>query len=276
MKSNQSLFKKIIPINNNDHLKLKICDVVNYSFAKTTNASVLTTAEFEKGSKIYPILFIRDGNDILPVALFGLEDKQNLFLKWNNQWDASYIPAHIRRYPFSLANADSISEFVVCIDEKATVLGSSGEFSLFLNNGKQSEYLSEKIRFLQELQIEYEKTLVFTRRIDELKLFEPMNATINLNNGDNLSISGFYTVNKEKFQQLDEHIYKELVINDDMKLIYEHYSSLDNFSKLIDVISERKVVSKKRSIKQKSEEHKTTTSSLNKRTKTKQKVRTPV
>jgi len=252
MKKSPALFKNIVPINNNSHLKYKISDVINFSFAKKTNATILTTAEFEKGSKIYPILFIREGDEIIPVALFGLEDKQNLFLKWNNQWDAGYIPAHIRRYPFSLASIDSSSEFVVCIDEKATVIGKSGEHSLFFDNGKQSDYLNEKIRFLQELQVESEKTLKFTKKMNELDLFEPMNANINLNNGDNLSISGFYTINKEKFKALDAQVYKELVKNDDMKLIYEHFSSLDNFTKLINVIAERKVVSKKRTNNNKS------------------------
>ncbi len=251
MKNNQPLFKSIVPINNNIHLKLKISEVVNYSFAKTTNAAILTSAEFEKGSKVYPILFIRDGDDILPVALFGLEDKQNLFLKWNNQWDATYIPAHIRRYPFSLATAESTSEFIVCLDENSTIIGKSGEFSLFLANGKHSEYLNEKIRFLQDLQIEYENTLNFTQKLNQLDLFEPMNASINLNNGDNLSISGFYTINKEKFINLESDTLKELVETNDMKLIYEHFSSMDNFSKLINVISERKIISKKRYTKKK-------------------------
>ncbi|MCP3850237.1 MAG: SapC family protein [Gammaproteobacteria bacterium] len=246
MKKSQPLFKNIVPINNTVHLNYKISEVINFNFSKNTNAAILTTAEFEKGSKTYPILFISEGEDILPVALLGLEDKQNLFLKWNNQWDASYIPAHIRRYPFSLATVDSSSEFIVCIDEKATVIGKSGEHSLFLNNGKQSDYLNEKIRFLQELQVESEKTLKFTKRVNELDLFEPMNANINLNNGDNISISGFYTINKEKFKALDGQVFKDLVESDDMKLIYEHLTSLDNFSKLINVIAERKVVSKKR------------------------------
>jgi hypothetical protein len=250
MKSKQTVEKggdvgtHIAPINSNVHLKLKMSELVNFNFAKTTNASILTTAEFEKGSKTYPILFVMDGKDILPVALFGIEDKQNLFLKWNNQWDATYIPAHIRRYPFSLASVDTTSEFVVCLDEKATVIGKSGEFSLFLANGKQSEFLNEKIRFLQELQVEYEKTLLFTKKINELNLFEPMNANINLSNGDKLSVSGFFTISKEKFKQLDSEIYKDMVENDEMKLIYEHFSSLENFSTLIDIISERKVLSK--------------------------------
>jgi len=142
------------------------------------------------------------------------------------------------------------------LDGKSLVplIGKSGEFSLFLANGKQSEYLNEKIRFLQELQIEYEKTLDFTQKLNNLELFEPMNASINLNNGDNLSISGFYTINQEKFKCLEGDAYKELVATDDMKLIYEHFSSMDNFSKLVNVIAERKVISKKRTVKNKPSE----------------------
>lgn len=244
MKTKPTRNNNIVPINKNSHLKIKMSELVNFSFSKTTNASILTLAEFEKGCKTYPLLFIKDAEEYVPVALFGLEDKQNLFLKWNNQWDADYIPAHIRRYPFSLATVEHNSEFIVCMDENATIIGKSGEHALFLANGKQSEFLNEKIRFLQELQLEYEKTLIFTRKILALDLFEPMNANVNLNNGENLTISGFYVINKDKFKLLDSEIYKEFVNNDEMKLIYEHFSSMGNFSKLIDIVAERKVISK--------------------------------
>ncbi len=244
MNANTATNKKIVPVNKKNHLKIKMSELVNFSFAKTTNAAILTLAEFEKGSKTYPLLFIKDADDYVPVALFGLEDKQNLFLKWNNQWDADYVPAHIRRYPFSLATVEEGAEFLVCMDENATIIGKSGEHALFLANGKQSEFLNEKIRFLQELQLEYEKTLVFTQKIHELELFEPMNANVTLNNGENLTISGFYVINKDKFQSLDSEIYKELINNNEMKLIYEHFSSLGNFSTLIDIVAERKVISK--------------------------------
>ena len=244
MISKHSFYKSIIPLNSNKHLTMKISDVESYSFVKATNASILTTTEFEKGSKTYPILFVLDDEDFLPVALLGLEDKQNVFLKWNHLWDADYIPADIRRYPFTLANDSDTSEYIVCIDEKSSVIGKSEANPLFLDNGKYSKYLNEKIRFLQEFQVEYEKTIKFTKKLNDLELFESMSANVSLINGSKLSVSGFYIINKQKLKNLDAKILKELIENDEMKFIYEHFSSLDNLSKLVDRIMERKIVSK--------------------------------
>ncbi len=245
MPKDNTLYLKLVPLNNRKHLSLRVKEQVNFSFTKNCNAAILTTAEFEKASKIYPVLFVRDGDDIVPCALFGIEQGQNLFLKWNHQWDASYIPASIRRYPFSLVKVvhEQKKDHIVCIDEASPLTGKQGEYSLFQKNGKQSQYLREKIQFLQEYQVEYEHTQQFVNALRKLELLEPMSANISLVNGETLSITGFYTIDKNKFRNLNKEHYFELIQNDDMKLIYEHFSSLDNFASLIDKIAEKKMIS---------------------------------
>jgi hypothetical protein len=37
---------------------------------------------------------------MMPVVLLGMRDKENLYVNESNQWEAKYIPAFIRRYPF--------------------------------------------------------------------------------------------------------------------------------------------------------------------------------
>jgi len=268
MTQNDELYKKLTPLNNKLHLTVKIRDTVNYSFTKKTNAVLLTCSEFEKASKIYPLLFVLDNKQMVPVVLFGLEKNQNLFLKWNHQWDAFYIPAYIRRYPFSLARKknENSNDYIVCFDEKSPLVNKQAEHSLFQKNGKQTPYLTEKIHFLQEFQIEYEKTIQFVERLNKLDLLEPMSANVNLLNGESLSISSFYIINTKQFKNLSAEQYRELVISDDMKLIYEHFSSLDNFSTLIDKLAEKKLISKTVN------KSKTTTKNTGKISKTKSRI----
>ena len=263
MSKTNTLYQNLVPLNNRTHLSLRVKELVNYSFAKNCNAAILTIAEFEKASKIYPVLFVRDGNNIVPCALFGIEQGQNLFLKWNHQWDASYIPAAIRRYPFSLAEVthEQKKDHIVCIDKDSVLTGKQGEYALFQKNGKPSQYLKEKIQFLQEHQVEYERTLLFVNALEKLELLEPMSANINLVNGETISITGFYTINKEKFKNLNKEQYFELIQNDDMKLIYEHFSSLDNFAALIDKIAEKKAISGQVKTVKKTQEKKSLTES---------------
>lgn len=53
----------------------------------------------------YPIVFHKDQTtaQFTPVALFGFEQQENLFLQ-ANEWNASYIPLSVQRMPFSLAD----------------------------------------------------------------------------------------------------------------------------------------------------------------------------
>ena len=57
--------------------------------------------EFRNVQSNYPIFFIKDGDtgQFYPIALFGFEKDENLFLS-DAGWDASYIPMMVKRQPF--------------------------------------------------------------------------------------------------------------------------------------------------------------------------------
>ena len=59
--------------------------------------------EFRLALSHYPILVYRDkdNNTAFPVALFGFEEGENLFLHANG-WNARYIPIMVQRQPFSI------------------------------------------------------------------------------------------------------------------------------------------------------------------------------
>ena len=46
-----------------------------------------------------------------PVALLGLKKNQNLFVDKSGKWNADYIPAYARRYPFCMARVTMASSF---------------------------------------------------------------------------------------------------------------------------------------------------------------------
>ena len=62
--------------------------------------------EFARAAAVYPIVFVEDKTKdaFRPVTLLGLDAGENLFVSESGKWEASYIPAIIRRYPFALAN----------------------------------------------------------------------------------------------------------------------------------------------------------------------------
>lgn len=72
-------------------------------FAGETNSVILAGVEFSEAAKEYPIVFTQAGDKVVPVALLGLRNEENLFVDGKGGWDGRYIPSFVRRYPFILA-----------------------------------------------------------------------------------------------------------------------------------------------------------------------------
>ena len=116
--ANLLFYQKPVPINKNDHKSKKIRGTDNnFKFAGKTNSVILAGVEFSEAAKEYPLVFALAGERIIPVALLGLRNEENLFLNEDGSWDARYIPAFVRRYPFVLAETGEPGQRVVCIDE---------------------------------------------------------------------------------------------------------------------------------------------------------------
>ena len=110
-------YEKPVPLNRKVHKHCKISPSNDFEFSAKTNSIALTGIEFIEASKEYPIVFGKVSDEVtVPVALLGLRKDENLYVNSAGKWDARYIPAFVRRYPFVLADNNG-SQFTVCIDE---------------------------------------------------------------------------------------------------------------------------------------------------------------
>ena len=102
--ANLLFYKNPVPLNKNDHKDKKISSIgQNFMFAGQTNSVILAGVEFGEAAKEYPIVFSQAGDKVVPVALLGLRNEENLFVDDKGGWDGRYIPSFVRRYPFILA-----------------------------------------------------------------------------------------------------------------------------------------------------------------------------
>jgi len=76
----------------------------------------LLASEFFEAAREYPIVFARGEAGPVPAALLGLREAENLYVDNAGKWDARYIPAFVRRYPF-VPGKGAQGELLVCIDE---------------------------------------------------------------------------------------------------------------------------------------------------------------
>lgn len=235
--ANEVLFYgEATPVNEERHLGWSVETGANYAFARRTNSVPLMAVEFPASAHEYAIVFSgTEGGVVFPVAILGIEDKQNLYITDDGGWKASYIPAFVRRYPFIFATADDGKSFTLCIDEGFAGCNQEGRGEkLFEEKGKQSGYLEGVLKFLHAYRLQHQRTQAFGRRLKELDLLEPMQANVALKSGEKLSLSGFNVVNRDKLKALSADRAQELLKSDELELIFFHLHSLRNFGTMID------------------------------------------
>ena len=238
MNSPQPIFyKNVVPLSKEQHCELFMEPVEGFGFANDTNSIYIAAVEFSQAAREYPVVFGKDPKGIVfPVALLGLKQNQNLFVDGKDKWNASYIPAYARRYPFILArggNADA--QYTVCIDEGYSGFNTAKEGQpLFNEQGEQTEMLTKAVGFLQDYQGHVELTSLFCDNLVTLDLLEPMTANIEMRSGEKLSVGGFQCVSRDKLKALKPAKLADLVKTDQMELIYSHLHSLKNVNALME------------------------------------------
>lgn len=227
-------YKKPVPLNKNNHKGLKLVEEANrFEFANDTNSVVLAGIEFAEAAKEYPIAFANIGGDrVAPVALLGFRDKENLFIAENNRWDARYIPAFIRRYPFVLAETGEQGNLSVCIDEAYEGLQETEGKALFEDDSSNAPLLDGILKFLNEYQQQYQRTETFINTLQELDLLSPLQAAVKLDDDNQLGLQQLLVVDEKKLLALDDDKALKLLRSGELGWIYSHLLSLSNLGAL--------------------------------------------
>ena len=131
------------------HANLKVITKRSADYGDNVQYAMTFPFEFRNVQSCYPIFFQKDANSgrFFPLALFGFEKDENLFLT-ESGWDAPYIPIMIKRQPFLIGfqpdpdNPES-KRAIVSIDlDNPRVNETEGE-ELFPPQGGTSEFLQK-------------------------------------------------------------------------------------------------------------------------------------
>lgn len=229
-----------VALNKSAHKDLKINGAnANFSFAADTNSVILAGVEFTEAAKEYPIVFAQAGDGMVPVALLGLRNNENLCVDEKGHWDARYIPAFVRRYPFVLAETGDEGQRMVCIDESFAGFGDKEGEPLFENEAP-TPVLQQAIDFLEEYQRQYIRTERFISRLRELDLLMSLNAKVDMADGEQFSLNGLMVVDEKKLLALEDAKALEFFKSGELAWVYCHLMSLGNMSRMIDRIAKSK------------------------------------
>jgi hypothetical protein len=224
------IYESAVPVSAARHGNVSVEPAGHYAFSAGINAVPLMAVEFLPAAHEYAIVFTASGDDVMPAVVLGVRDQQNLYLSGDRQWQARYIPAFIRRYPFVFSRSDDGRALTLCLDESYPGVNREGRGErLFGDDGKPTPYVERVLKFLQEYQAQFERTRAFGRRVKELGLLEPMQAQVITPQGQKLSLSGFLSVRRSKLRALDGEALASLARTDELELLYLQMHSLRNF-----------------------------------------------
>jgi hypothetical protein len=229
------------PLHAEAHKAWSIEPVQQYAFARDTNSVYLMAVEMVLASKEYPILFARQADGIVPIVLLGVESDNNQFVIEGGHWNANYIPAYVRRYPFIPAVVDGSSDtLTVCVDQDYAGLYQHGEagLPLFEEDGTPASITAQAITLLQSYHGEHQNTVDFCEQLEQLCLLEEARLEVNRRGGEESenkqqALSGFLRINQERFLALDGGALEALRDSGGLERVYAHFQSLDNLKRLL-------------------------------------------
>lgn len=206
---------------------------LGFAFAAGLNSAPLVAVEFAAAALDMTIVFSGTEEAVFPSVLLGTREGQNLFLDIKGAWAGSYVPAFLRRYPFVFADPDEKGTYTYCIDADFEGVNREGRGErLFDSDGVRTQYLTESLAFVLSYQGHYERTRLFCQRLVALKVLEPMQARFSSPDGKTRSLSGFFTINRDRLKAVPEADLRAMFDTDELELCYLHLQSLKNIHHL--------------------------------------------
>jgi hypothetical protein len=235
-----ALYREPTVLESVKHRQLKLVPLVDHSVASSMQACFLAAAEFAQAAREFAIVFVRpqvEGKpQVQPIAMLGVTEGENLFVEAapGSKWDARYVPAYIRRYPFWATELEGSKTQAVLIDAWWKGFSETEGEPLYEADGTPAKRLVEAVGFLERFDVEAEHTLTVCKRLDELGLLRQMTVTATLPGDTNLALDGFLAVDEAKLLALPDAQVAELHRSGTLGVLYAHMASLGNLQALLD------------------------------------------
>jgi hypothetical protein len=220
-------------LNNVDHKNLRVVTSRGAGYGDAVMSALTFPAEFRDLQAHYPIVFRKtaDGAGFEAIALFGFQDGENLFLAANG-WDASYVPLTIERQPFLIGIAGE--ELMLHIDLDNPRISSSAGEPVFLPHGGSTEFLERMNSVLLTIHQGLQAAPAFVSALLSLELLESFVLDVELDDGSQNRLAGFYTVNEDRLASLGADALERLHRAGHLQALYMAVASLSNLRALIE------------------------------------------
>ncbi|QNA88273.1 SapC family protein [Massilia sp. Dwa41.01b] len=232
---------KPVLLNNIDHKDLRVILDRGAAYGDAVMSALTFPDEFRTLQAHYPVVFqkTQDGTSFQALALFGFQEGENLFLE-GERWDAIDLPLTLERQPF-LIGVDG-EELMVHVDMASPrISAAAGEpegeakaEAVFMPHGGNSDYLERMNSTLLAIHLGLQRAKGFMAALLEHELLESFVFDIELDDGSQNRLWGFYTINEERLAALDGAALERLHRDGYLQPIYMAIASLSNLRNLVE------------------------------------------
>lgn len=263
---------KHVLLNNVDHKDLRIVTTRSAEYGDNVMLAATFPAEFRNLQAHYPIVFRKNAQgQFEPVALLGFKDGENLFLTEqygaqahndagrivseqyrapvdgdasrivedktpSSGWDATYIPMTLERLPFLIGFSHDRQPMMHIDLDHPRVSRTQGE-PIFREHGGNTEFLERMSSLLLAIHNGLAGTEPFIGALLQHDLLESFVLDIQLNDGSQNRLAGFYTIKEERLLDLNGAVLEHLNRAGHLQAIYMALASLSHFRALIERVN---------------------------------------
>ncbi|MFC4309758.1 SapC family protein [Steroidobacter flavus] len=223
-------------LNNVEHKDLRVITTRSAEYGDNVMLAAAFPAEFRNLQAHYPIVFRKNAQgQFEPVALLGFKEGQNLFLTPQG-WDATYIPMTIERLPFLIGFSQDREPMMHIDLAHPRVSRTQGE-PIFREHGGNTEFLERMNSLLLAIHQNLGATEHFIGALLQHDLLESFVLDIQLNDGSQNRLAGFYTIKEERLLDLNGAVLERLNRAGHLQAIYMAIASLSHFRALIERVN---------------------------------------
>ena len=233
-------------LNSNRHRDLRVVIKRGAEYGENTHLVPVVADELRSLVLEYPVIFVKDKESgrFSMCAMLGFERDENLFLD-GGEWDAIYVPMHIRRQPFSLSyTAEKDGEpdpasLVIAVDMDSKRIQNEGGERLFDEDGNETALLKNVNDLLAGVTSAAAANDAFIDALVEHDLIEPANLDVQFAGGEKKRFEGVYTVQDESLNKIEGEALADLYKKGYLQAAWLMLASIANVRKLLHRRAER-------------------------------------
>lgn len=226
------LYEKPELLSREAHSELGLKTLDNpYAFMDEVRALPITISEIGTAQKYFPIVF-SDLENPVPLAVFSVFERPNLFLT-DGQWAPdTYLPAYARCHPFALAGQPGTEQLALVIDRLAPSVSSTPDEPFFNAEGL-TENTQHYMDYCNRYEADRRLTQTLCEKLKQLDLLSGQQATRTMPDGEEQEIASYVAVDAERLSHLEQDALIELHKTGGLSFAYAQLYSLENWQRLI-------------------------------------------